>query len=158
MCLKYSNSSQRSRVKGTLEVYHAYVSDSINIVASEAEITSDSGGWELLNQPTPTSNNSPVEQTTEVPNFLVYSYRIKDNLKLKIQITCRHLTLFFFCNKCKQCLILETIKINFFRCPFFDRKYEQWEFLCFWQVKWVVWLCCYARFWHCWKKTFDLNA
>lgn len=61
-----STSSQRSRVKGTLEVYHAYVSDSVNIDASEADTISDSGGWELLDQPTHTSNNCPVEQPAEV--------------------------------------------------------------------------------------------
>lgn len=59
-----SNSSHKSRIKGTLEVYHAYISDSSSNVTNQAE-TSDSGGWELLDQPTPTSN-SPVEQPAEV--------------------------------------------------------------------------------------------
>ncbi|XP_015603684.1 E3 ubiquitin-protein ligase Nedd-4 isoform X2 [Cephus cinctus] len=60
-----NHSSQRSRVKGTLEVYHAYISDSPGIDTGEGENAPDSGGWELLEQPTPTSNNSPVEQPAE---------------------------------------------------------------------------------------------
>lgn len=64
----YSNhSSQRSRVKGTLEVYHAYVSESTGEGASaEGETAPDSGGWELLDQPNPATNDSPVEQPAQV--------------------------------------------------------------------------------------------
>lgn len=58
----YSNhSSQRSRVKGTLEIYHAYISDSTTTENEDGD-ASDSGGWELV-QP---ENNSPVEQAAEV--------------------------------------------------------------------------------------------
>ncbi|XP_070521583.1 E3 ubiquitin-protein ligase Nedd-4 isoform X2 [Cardiocondyla obscurior] len=53
--------SQRSRVKGTLELYHAYISDSPNIENDNGDV-SDSGGWELV-QP---DNNSPVEQSADI--------------------------------------------------------------------------------------------
>lgn len=56
-----NHSSQRSRVKGTLELYHAFMSDSPNI-ENDNNDTSDSGGWELV-QP---ENNSPVEQAADV--------------------------------------------------------------------------------------------
>jgi len=56
-----NHSSQRSRVKGTLELYHAYISDSSNTENDNGDIT-DSGGWELV-QP---ENNSPVEQAADV--------------------------------------------------------------------------------------------
>lgn len=54
-----SHSSQRSRVKGTLELYHAYISDSTT-TNNEDEGTSDSRRWEL-EQPTA----SPGEQTAD---------------------------------------------------------------------------------------------
>ncbi|XP_028520239.1 E3 ubiquitin-protein ligase NEDD4 isoform X7 [Apis cerana] len=57
-----NHSSQRSRVKGTLEVYHAYISDSSNADNDNGDTTSDSGGWEMV-QPV---NNSPVEQAADV--------------------------------------------------------------------------------------------
>ncbi|XP_012260927.2 E3 ubiquitin-protein ligase NEDD4 isoform X4 [Athalia rosae] len=61
-----NHSSQRSRVRGTLEVYHAYISDPTGESSSgEGETATDSGGWELLDQPTPTSNDSPVEQPAQ---------------------------------------------------------------------------------------------
>ncbi|XP_011336946.1 E3 ubiquitin-protein ligase Nedd-4 isoform X2 [Ooceraea biroi] len=53
--------SQRSRVKGTLELYHAYISDSSNTENDNGDI-SDSGGWELV-QP---ESNSPVEQAADI--------------------------------------------------------------------------------------------
>lgn len=56
-----NHSSQRSRVKGTLELYHAYISDSSSIENDNGDV-SDSGGWELV-QP---ENNSPVEQSADV--------------------------------------------------------------------------------------------
>ncbi|XP_070521597.1 E3 ubiquitin-protein ligase Nedd-4 isoform X4 [Cardiocondyla obscurior] len=56
-----NHSSQRSRVKGTLELYHAYISDSPNIENDNGDV-SDSGGWELV-QP---DNNSPVEQSADI--------------------------------------------------------------------------------------------
>ncbi|XP_020291402.1 E3 ubiquitin-protein ligase Nedd-4 isoform X2 [Pseudomyrmex gracilis] len=56
-----NHSSQRSRVKGTLELYHAFMSDSPNIENDNNDI-SDSGGWELV-QP---ENNSPVEQAADI--------------------------------------------------------------------------------------------
>lgn len=57
-----NHSSQRSRVKGTLEVYHAYISDSSSADNDNGDTTSDSGGWEMV-QPV---NNSPVEQAADV--------------------------------------------------------------------------------------------
>lgn len=66
-----NHSSQRSRVKGTLELYHAYISDSPNIENDNGDV-SDSGGWELV-QP---ENNSPVEQAAEVCNRLYQSCTI----------------------------------------------------------------------------------
>ncbi|XP_012245051.1 E3 ubiquitin-protein ligase NEDD4 isoform X4 [Bombus vosnesenskii] len=57
-----NHSSQRSRVKGTLEVYHAYISDSSTVDNDNGDTASDSGGWEMV-QPV---NNSPVEQAAEV--------------------------------------------------------------------------------------------
>ncbi|CAL1688507.1 unnamed protein product [Lasius platythorax] len=56
-----NHSSQRSRVKGTLELYHAYVSDSSSIENDNGDV-SDSGGWELV-QP---ENNTPVEQAADI--------------------------------------------------------------------------------------------
>ncbi|XP_011869177.1 PREDICTED: E3 ubiquitin-protein ligase Nedd-4 isoform X3 [Vollenhovia emeryi] len=56
-----NHSSQRSRVKGTLELYHAYVSDSSSIENDNGDV-SDSGGWELV-QP---ESNSPVEQSADI--------------------------------------------------------------------------------------------
>lgn len=56
-----NHSSQRSRVKGTLELYHAYISDSSNTENDNGDI-SDSGGWELV-QP---DSNSPVEQAADI--------------------------------------------------------------------------------------------
>ncbi|XP_044007109.1 E3 ubiquitin-protein ligase NEDD4 isoform X2 [Aphidius gifuensis] len=69
-----SHSNQRfipiphnSKVKGTLEVYHAYITDSTSsttAVNGDDSVT-DSSSWELVDQPSPTSNNSPVAQSTE---------------------------------------------------------------------------------------------
>ncbi|XP_036139492.1 E3 ubiquitin-protein ligase NEDD4 isoform X4 [Monomorium pharaonis] len=56
-----NHSSQRSRVKGTLELYHAYISDSSSNENDNGDV-SDSGGWELV-QP---ENNSPVEQSADI--------------------------------------------------------------------------------------------
>lgn len=52
-----NHSSQRSRVKGTLEVYHAYISDSSTIENEDSDLASDSGGWELVH-----SGNSIIEE------------------------------------------------------------------------------------------------
>ncbi|XP_043278911.1 E3 ubiquitin-protein ligase Nedd-4 isoform X3 [Venturia canescens] len=60
-----SSGSQRAKVKGTLEIYHAYISDSSGGDSGDPDTTSDSGGWELLDRPTPTSDNSPVQQSSE---------------------------------------------------------------------------------------------
>lgn len=57
-----NHSSQRSRVKGTLEVYHAYISDSSTIENEDRELVSDSDGWELVQA----ANNSPEEQAADV--------------------------------------------------------------------------------------------
>ncbi|XP_011163216.1 E3 ubiquitin-protein ligase NEDD4 isoform X4 [Solenopsis invicta] len=56
-----NHSSQRSRVKGTLELYHAYISDSSSIENDNGDV-SDSGGWELVQAET----NSPVEQSADI--------------------------------------------------------------------------------------------
>lgn len=63
--LLFFSSNPRSKVKGTLELYHAYISDSLSstIESDENDTQNDSGGWELLDQPTPTSNHTPEEQT-----------------------------------------------------------------------------------------------
>lgn len=69
-----NHSSQRSRVKGTLEVYHAYMSDSSTVDNENGDTASESGSWEMV-QPT---NNSPVEQVAEVCTILCIKY-IKDD-------------------------------------------------------------------------------
>ncbi|KAG7201867.1 hypothetical protein KM043_004582 [Ampulex compressa] len=60
-----NHSSQRSRVKGTLEVYHAYISDTLGVNNDDEDTPSDSGGWEIV-QP---ANNSPVEQAADIIMF-----------------------------------------------------------------------------------------
>ncbi|CAG5101111.1 Similar to Nedd4: E3 ubiquitin-protein ligase NEDD4 (Mus musculus) [Cotesia congregata] len=60
-----SHSSQRPKIKGTLELYHAYVTDDSAAENGDGDTASDSGGWELLDQPSPTSNDSPVQPTAE---------------------------------------------------------------------------------------------
>ncbi|KAJ8678728.1 hypothetical protein QAD02_014515 [Eretmocerus hayati] len=68
--LRPRNTNQRSKIKGTLEIYHAYVSDSNGAIDNgDGDTASDSGGWELLDQPTSNSNLSPEEQTTEVTSL-----------------------------------------------------------------------------------------
>ncbi|XP_011311029.1 E3 ubiquitin-protein ligase Nedd-4 isoform X2 [Fopius arisanus] len=62
-----SHSSQRPKIKGTLEIYHAYIGDSSTPESNDDNV-SDSGGWELLDQPSPTSNNSPIQQSDTTPN------------------------------------------------------------------------------------------
>lgn len=64
-----NHSSQRSRVKGTLELYHAYISDSSSIENDNGDV-SDSGGWELV-QP---ENNTPVEQAADVCTDVLLYY------------------------------------------------------------------------------------
>ncbi|XP_076669213.1 E3 ubiquitin-protein ligase Nedd4 isoform X2 [Andrena cerasifolii] len=49
--------SQRSRVKGTLQVYHAYISDSSTSDNDNGDATSDSGGWEMVQ---PVNANRPL--------------------------------------------------------------------------------------------------
>lgn len=74
-----SHSNQRfipiphnSKVKGTLEVYHAYITDSTSTTTTTTaavngdDSVTDSSSWELVDQPSPTSNDSPVAQSTEV--------------------------------------------------------------------------------------------
>ncbi|XP_066594780.1 E3 ubiquitin-protein ligase Nedd-4 [Prorops nasuta] len=56
-----NHSSQRSRVKGTLEVYHAYISDSSSVNNEDTDITPDSG-WELV-QPTA---ESPLNESADI--------------------------------------------------------------------------------------------
>lgn len=64
-----TSTHHKSKVKGTLELYHAYISDSPNgATENEEGESADSGGWELVDQPTPTSNHSP-EDTAEVQTF-----------------------------------------------------------------------------------------
>ncbi|CAD6201383.1 GSCOCG00000186001-RA-CDS [Cotesia congregata] len=62
---RYFHSSQRPKIKGTLELYHAYVTDDSAAENGDGDTASDSGGWELLDQPSPTSNDSPVQPTAE---------------------------------------------------------------------------------------------
>ncbi|XP_076245151.1 E3 ubiquitin-protein ligase Nedd4 isoform X2 [Calliopsis andreniformis] len=50
--------SQRSRVKGTLEVYHAYISDSSTANTDNGDAASDSGGWEMVQ---PVNVNRPLQ-------------------------------------------------------------------------------------------------
>lgn len=57
-----NHSSQRSRVKGTLEVYHAYISDSSTVDNDNEDTATDLRSWEVV-QPI---NNSSVEQDAEV--------------------------------------------------------------------------------------------
>ncbi|XP_076669215.1 E3 ubiquitin-protein ligase Nedd4 isoform X4 [Andrena cerasifolii] len=52
-----NHSSQRSRVKGTLQVYHAYISDSSTSDNDNGDATSDSGGWEMVQ---PVNANRPL--------------------------------------------------------------------------------------------------
>ncbi|XP_076245154.1 E3 ubiquitin-protein ligase Nedd4 isoform X5 [Calliopsis andreniformis] len=53
-----NHSSQRSRVKGTLEVYHAYISDSSTANTDNGDAASDSGGWEMVQ---PVNVNRPLQ-------------------------------------------------------------------------------------------------
>lgn len=57
-----NHSSQRSRVKGTLEVYVAYISDSTTANTDNGDTASDSGGWEMV-QPV-NVNNRPLQTVT----------------------------------------------------------------------------------------------
>ena len=56
-----NHSSQRSRVKGTLQVYHAYISDSSTSDNDNGDATSDSGGWEMVQ---PVNANRPLHTVT----------------------------------------------------------------------------------------------
>ena len=60
-----SSGSQRAKIKGTLEIYHAYISDSTGGDTTDLDTAPDSGGWELLDRPSPSTNNSPVQPTGE---------------------------------------------------------------------------------------------
>ncbi|XP_033328521.1 E3 ubiquitin-protein ligase Nedd4 isoform X4 [Megalopta genalis] len=53
-----NHSSQRSRVKGTLDLYHAYISDSTTTENDNEDATSDSGGWEMVQ---PVNANRPPQ-------------------------------------------------------------------------------------------------
>lgn len=66
VCLYFFSTNQRSKVKGTLEIYHAYISDSNGAIDTGENDTADSEGWELLDQPTSPSNLTPEEQPAEV--------------------------------------------------------------------------------------------
>ncbi|XP_076177949.1 E3 ubiquitin-protein ligase Nedd4 isoform X2 [Ptiloglossa arizonensis] len=50
--------SQRSRVKGTLEIYHAYISDSSTVDNDNGDAATDSGGWEMVQ---PVNVNRPMQ-------------------------------------------------------------------------------------------------
>ncbi|XP_076658191.1 E3 ubiquitin-protein ligase Nedd4 isoform X4 [Halictus rubicundus] len=52
------HSSQRSRVKGTLDLYHAYISDSTTTENDNGDAASDSGGWEMVQ---PVNANRPPQ-------------------------------------------------------------------------------------------------
>ena len=62
--VKFYSSNPRSKVKGTLELYHAYITDILSSTneSDENDSQNDSGGWELLDQPSPTSNHTPEDQ------------------------------------------------------------------------------------------------
>ncbi|KAK0168409.1 hypothetical protein PV327_002212 [Microctonus hyperodae] len=60
-----SHSSQRSKIKGTLELYHAYITDVSITDNGDGDTAPDSGEWELLDQPSPTSNDIPMAQSSE---------------------------------------------------------------------------------------------
>lgn len=63
-----------------MEIYHAYVSDSNGAIDNgDGDTASDSGGWELLDQPTPTSNLTPEEQPAEVKVILLNILRTISN-------------------------------------------------------------------------------
>ncbi|XP_078049795.1 E3 ubiquitin-protein ligase Nedd4 isoform X4 [Augochlora pura] len=53
-----NNSSQRSRVRGTLDLYHAYISDSTTTENDNEDATTDSGGWEMVQ---PVNANRPPQ-------------------------------------------------------------------------------------------------
>lgn len=63
---KKSHSSQRPKIKGTLELYHAFITDTSITENGDGDAASDSGGWELLDQPSPTANDVPMPQSSEV--------------------------------------------------------------------------------------------
>ncbi|XP_053972085.1 E3 ubiquitin-protein ligase Nedd-4 isoform X2 [Hylaeus volcanicus] len=50
--------SQRSRVKGTLEVYHAYISDTVTVETDYRDAAVDTGGWEMVQ---PVHVNHPMQ-------------------------------------------------------------------------------------------------
>lgn len=56
-----NHSSQRSRVKGTLDLYHAYISDSTTTENDNGDAASDSGGWEMVQ---PVNTNHPMQTVT----------------------------------------------------------------------------------------------
>lgn len=56
-----NHSSQRSRVKGTLEIYHAYISDSSTVDNDNGDAATDSGGWEMVQ---PVNVNRPMQTVT----------------------------------------------------------------------------------------------
>ncbi|KAK0173465.1 hypothetical protein PV328_006655 [Microctonus aethiopoides] len=60
-----SHSSQRSKIRGTLELYHAYITDVSITDNGDGDTAPDSGEWELLDQPSPTSNDIPMAQSSE---------------------------------------------------------------------------------------------
>lgn len=76
-----NHSSQRSRVKGTLEVYHAYISDTSSVDNDNGDATTDSGGWEMVQQP----NNSPMEQVADVCP-VVHTYNMDKLINFKNHI------------------------------------------------------------------------
>ncbi|XP_054006039.1 E3 ubiquitin-protein ligase NEDD4 isoform X3 [Hylaeus anthracinus] len=53
-----NHSSQRSRVKGTLEVYHAYISDTVTVETDYRDAAVDTGGWEMVQ---PVHVNHPMQ-------------------------------------------------------------------------------------------------
>ncbi|XP_031847586.1 E3 ubiquitin-protein ligase Nedd4 isoform X3 [Nomia melanderi] len=53
-----NHSSQRSRVKGTLDLYHAYISDTTTTENDNGDAASDSGGWEMVQ---PVNTNHPMQ-------------------------------------------------------------------------------------------------
>lgn len=47
-------------------MYHAYITDVSITDNGDGDAAPDSGEWELLDQPSPTSNDIPMAQSSEV--------------------------------------------------------------------------------------------
>ena len=69
----YYSTNQRSKVKGTLEIYHAYISDT-NGAINNTEADTEDSGWELLGDMS-ISNTTTEEQPAEVEHMMfIYKF------------------------------------------------------------------------------------